>query len=152
VLVRREDYRWPPQGAANPGKAYLDKLIFREVAEDALRAGVLQSGQAHIVKGIAPFDEPLLEEQGFRIYGQRPLLNVTDQISIRVDNKLVNHRNVRFALSIGVNRAELVDTVLSKSYSPTTALLRKDSPGYVTFDRELAYDPDKANKLLDEAG
>jgi peptide/nickel transport system substrate-binding protein len=152
VLVRREDYRWPPQGAANPGKAYLDKLVFREVAEDALRAGVLQSGQAHIVKGIAPSDEPLLEAQGFRIYGQRPLLNTTDQISIRVDNKLVNDRNVRFALSIGVNRKETVDTVLSNSHSPTTALLRKDSPGYVAFDRELAYDPDKANKLLDEAG
>jgi peptide/nickel transport system substrate-binding protein len=152
TLVRREDYRWPPEGAENPGKAYLEKIVFREIAEDGLRSGVLQSGQAHVVKGIPPSDEAQLEAQGFKIYGQRPLLNVTDQISIRVDNKLVGDRNVRFALSIGVNRAELVDTVLSKSYTPTTALLRKDSPGYVAFDKELAYDPDQANKLLDDAG
>jgi peptide/nickel transport system substrate-binding protein len=152
TLVRRDDYRWPPMGAENPGKAYLEKLVFREIAEDGLRTGVLQSGQAHIVKGIPPSDEAQLEAQGFQIYGQRPLLNVTDQISIRVDNKLVGDRNVRFALSIGINRAELVDTVLSKSYSPTTALLRKNSPGYVAFDKELAFDPDRANKLLDEAG
>jgi peptide/nickel transport system substrate-binding protein len=152
VLVRREEYRWPPQGAQNPGKAYLDKIIFREIIEEGIRTGALQSGQADIVKGIQPADETLLESQGFHIYGQRPLLNVTDQISIRVDNKLVADRDVRFALSIGINRKELVDTVLSKSYSPTTALLLKDSPGYVSFDKELAYDPDKANALLDGAG
>jgi len=152
VLVRREDYRWPPQGAQNPGKAYLDKIIFREIIEEGIRTGALQSGQADVVKGIQPSDETLLEGQGFRIYGQRPLLNVTDQISIRVDNKLVSDRNVRYALSIGINRRELVDTVLSKSYAPTTALLLKDSPGYVAFDKELAYDPDKANALLDAAG
>jgi peptide/nickel transport system substrate-binding protein len=152
TLVRREDYRWPPAGAANPGKAYLEKVVFREVAEDGLRTGVLQSGQAHVVKGIPPSDEEGLQAQDFLIHGQRPLLNVVDQISIRVDNKLVSERDVRFALSIGVNRAELVDTVLSKSYSPATGLLRRNSPGYVTFDKELAYDPDRANRLLDDAG
>jgi peptide/nickel transport system substrate-binding protein len=152
TLIRREDYRWPPAGAANPGKAYLEKVVFREVAEDGLRTGVLQSGQAHVVKGIPPSDEEGLLAQRFLIHGQRPLLNVVDQISIRVDNKLVSERDVRYALSIGVNRAELVDTVLSKSYSATTGLLRRNSPGYVTFDRELAYDPDKANRLLDNAG
>lgn len=151
-LVRRDDYRWPPEGAENPGKAYLEGIVFREIPEDGLRAGVLQSGQAHVVKGIPPSDEAQLQAQGFSIYGQRPLLNVTDQISIRVDNKIVSDRNFRFALSIGINRAELVETVLSKSYTPTTALLRRDSPGYVAFDKELAYDPDRANALLNDAG
>jgi len=152
VLSRRDDYAWPPEGAANPGKPYLQEVVYREIVEEGLRTGALQSGQVHIAKGIQPSDEALLADEGFRIYGQKPLLNVTDQISIRVKNPLVEDRRVRLALSIGIDRKELVETVLSKSYGPTTGLLVRGSPEYVSFDKELAFDPKKANQLLDEAG
>lgn len=152
TLIRREDYKWPPHGARNRSKAYLEKVTFREIAEPGLRTGALLTGQVDVAKGIQPSDEQQLQDQGFNIYGQKPLLNVVDQISIRVENKLVSDRNVRYALSIGFDRRELVDTVLSKSYEPTTALFVEGTPGRVAFDRELAYDPAKANRLLDEAG
>lgn len=152
VLTRREDYAWPPQGASNKGKAYLDRVIYREITEEGLRTGALRSNQAHLVKGIQPADEAGLEKDGFVIYGQRPILNVVDQISVRAKNPLVADEKVRRALSIGINRRELVDTVLSKSYHPATGLLIRTAPGHTSFDSELAFDPKKANQLLDEAG
>lgn len=152
VIVRRDDYAWPPEGARNPGKPYLDRIVFREIAEEGLRTGALESGQVHVAKGIQPADEAELESEGFKIYGQKPILNVVDQISIRVDNPLVSDPRVRRALAIGVDRKELVDTVLSRNYNPTTGLLVAGSPGHVRFDKELAYDPKEANRLLDAAG
>lgn len=152
VIARREGYAWPPEGAKNPGAAYLDRVVFREIAEEGLRTGALASGQVHVAKGIQPADEAQLESQGFKIYGQKPILNVVDQISIRVDNPLVSDPRVRRALSIGVDRKDLVDTVLSKNYNPTTGLLVAGSPGHVRFDKDLTFDPKEANRLLDEAG
>ncbi len=152
VLARREEYAWPPHGASNKGKAYLDRMIYREITEEGLRTGALRSNQAHLVKGIQPADEAGLEKDGFVIHGQRPILNVVDQISVRAKNPLVNDVRVRRALSIGINRKELVDTVLSKSYHPATGLLIRTAPGHISFESELAFDPKKANELLDEAG
>lgn len=58
---------------------------------------------------------------------------------------------VREALSISINRQELVDTVLSGAGTPATGWLAPQTPGY-DADAEIPYDPERAKELLAEAG
>lgn len=58
---------------------------------------------------------------------------------------------VREALSISINRQELVDTVLSGAGTPATGWLCPSTPGY-DANAEIPYDVDRAKELLQEAG
>ena len=54
VLVKNPDYAWPPEGAAHVGPAWLDRLVFKNVPEEATRVAVLENGQAGVVDLISP--------------------------------------------------------------------------------------------------
>lgn len=55
------------------------------------------------------------------------------------------------ALVPAINRKELVDNVLGPEFKPATSTLASATPGYAPLD-DVTYDPDKAEKILDEAG
>lgn len=58
---------------------------------------------------------------------------------------------VREALSISIDREELVSTVLSGAGTAATGWLCPSTPGY-DADADIPYDPDRAKELLEEAG
>ncbi|QOY61241.1 ABC transporter substrate-binding protein [Thermophilibacter immobilis] len=58
---------------------------------------------------------------------------------------------VRQALSLAVNRQELIDTVLNGAGVAATGWLAPQTPGYDS-SAELPYDPERAKELLAEAG
>lgn len=58
---------------------------------------------------------------------------------------------VREALSISINRQELVDTVLAGAGTPAMAFLGPKEDGYDP-NAEIPYDPERAKELLSEAG
>src|SRR5262245_39191965 len=49
-LVRNDDYNWPPDGMDHTGPAYLDGIVYKEVAEPATRMTVLQAGEANVTQ------------------------------------------------------------------------------------------------------
>src|SRR5699024_8446598 len=55
---------------------------------------------------------------------------------------------VRKAIILGVNRQELVDTVLSDQFLPATSVLAANTPAYLDLSADLAFDPDQALSLL----
>lgn len=58
---------------------------------------------------------------------------------------------VRQALSLAINRQELIDTVLNGAGVAATGWLAPQTPGYDS-SAELPYDPERAKELLAEAG
>jgi len=56
------------------------------------------------------------------------------------------------ALQVGIDRQALKDTVLSDSYEIAGSILNHKAPGFVDLSADLAYDPEKAKSLLEEAG
>ncbi|MGQ9632382.1 MAG: ABC transporter substrate-binding protein [bacterium] len=67
---------------------------------------------------------------------------------------LINDRRFRIALSVAINREEINELVFLGLGEPRAATVPPQSPGYKEeFARMHAeYDPNKANKLLDEMG
>lgn len=150
-LKAREDYNWGPAKLAHQGRPHLDGIKYIITGEDSVRIGALIAGQADFIRQIQAYDEPQVEAQGFTIYapGTR---GVNNSIVFRPDNPLVADVKVRKALSLAVNRDEIVSTLFSKNYPPATSIIASTAIGYVDQSDKLAFDLDKAKALLDEAG
>ena len=150
-LTVREDYNWGPAKLEHQGRAYLDGINYIVTAEDSVRIGALLAGQADFIRQIQAYDEGQVEAQSFTIYapGTR---GVNNSIVFRPDNPLVSDIKVRKALSLAVNRDEILSTIFSKNYPKATSIIASTAIGYVAQEDKLGYDPEKAEALLDEAG
>ncbi len=68
--------------------------------------------------------------------------------------KLLNDLRFRIALSLAINRQQIIDAVFSGFGEPAQGSPGKESPFYYEKLRNnyIEYDPDRANELLDELG
>ncbi|MGF9564829.1 TIGR04028 family ABC transporter substrate-binding protein [Neorhizobium sp. JUb45] len=150
-LKVREDYKWGPAKLEHQGRAYLDEIKYIVTGEDSVRIGALLAGQADFIRQIQAYDEGQVEAQSFTIYapGTRGMNN---SIAFRPDNPLLADVKVRKALSLAVNRDEIISTIFSKNYPKATSVLASTAIGYVPQTDKLEFDLEKAEALLDEAG
>jgi peptide/nickel transport system substrate-binding protein len=150
-LVARKDYNWGPKPFAHQGPAYLDGIKFIVTPEDSVRIGSLLAGQADFIRQLQAYDEKQVSAQNFPIYAA-PTRGVNDSVAFRPDNALVADARVRQALLHATNAKEIVETLFSANYPQATSVISSAAAGYVDLSSKLAYDPEKAKQLLDEAG
>jgi peptide/nickel transport system substrate-binding protein len=154
TLAKRADYAWPPAGSANQGAAYLDTIEFRNISEVGLRAGAVTSGQVDVARGIQPSDEATITAAGDNLIRTTVPISSSNYGAFRIVDPVVADKDVRLALQKGIDRDALVKTVLTDSYQPAASIFGHDFPdgGFLDLSDEISYDPDEANRLLDQAG
>lgn len=152
VLAKRPDYAWAPETAENQGAAYLDKVVVKYLPEVAHRAGAIQSGQVDLVRGLQPADEAAVAAGGNQVLPAEGIDLTANTAAVRIGSGKLADEKVRQALQVGIDRQALKDTVLSDSYQIAGSILNHKAPGFVDLSTDLAYDPEKAKSLLDEAG
>jgi peptide/nickel transport system substrate-binding protein len=150
-LAARKDYNWAPSSSKHQGRAYLDEIKIIVTPEDNVRVGALTSGQADFVRYVQAYDEKTVKDAGFQIYAE-PTRGVNNGLYLRPTNSILKDLDVRKALQAGTNAKEVVDTLFTSSYPLATSVLSHLAQGYTDLSGDLAYDPDKANALLDKAG
>lgn len=150
-LKARDDYNWAPKSFEHQGRAYLDAIQYIVTPEDSVRIGALLAGQADFIRQIQAYDEPQVEAQGYLIHSA-PTRGVNNNAVFRPDNPLVADIRVRQALTAATNTDEIVKTLFSSHYPKATSVIASTALGYVDLSDKLAYDPEKAKALLDEAG
>ncbi|MEV0234565.1 TIGR04028 family ABC transporter substrate-binding protein [Nonomuraea sp. NPDC050786] len=150
-LVARKDYNWAPPSSKHQGRAYLDEIKIIVTPEDNVRVGALTSGQADFVRYVQAYDEKTVKDAGFQLYAE-PTRGVNNGLYLRPRNSILKDVKVRKALQAGTNAKEVVDTLFTGSYPQATSVLSHLAQGYTDLSKDLAYDPDKADRLLDEAG
>ena len=69
--MRNPDYDWAPEGMSHTGPAYLERIIYKEVAEPATRMTVLQTDEANFTHFPVLDEVASMEEQGFQVYPGR---------------------------------------------------------------------------------
>lgn len=150
-LVKRKDYNWGPAAVGHTGPAYLDSITYKLVSEPSLRVASVQSGQADVAYNASPQELKSLHEEGFTVATPRYLGFVNGWA---VNTKLPPYDDVkvRQALQDGVNRQEIIDTVYTPDWKLATSFIQSNVPGATDHSDLLAYDPARAEKLLDEAG
>ena len=119
--------------------------------EDSVRIGSLLAGQADYVRYVQAFDEDRVESAGFTLYAPQTR-GVNNSIALRPENPLLADIKVRQALVAAVDAQEVVDTLFTENYPVATSVLSQEALGYKDESEHYAYDPEKAEELLDEAG
>jgi peptide/nickel transport system substrate-binding protein len=150
-LSVRKDYRWGPSRLTQQGRANLDGIKVIVTGEDSVRIGALQAGQADFIRQIQAYDEKQTQDQGFTIYAA-PTRGVNDSVAFRPDNPLVSDLRVRQALLHATDSKQIVETLFSVNYPQAKSVIASSAAGFVDLSAKLKFDPDLANRLLDEAG
>nr|BFE61084.1 TIGR04028 family ABC transporter substrate-binding protein [Dactylosporangium thailandense] len=152
VLNKRKDYDWAPDGVGHTGSAYLDKITVRIAGQNSVRTGLLQSGQADVIRDVPTADEQRLGQTGFTVLPAKQIA-YSVQIRVRPNSAATADVRVRQAIQHAVNRKELVDTLyFTDIWKPATSVIESGVPGWVDLSAKLTNDVDKANNLLDQAG
>ncbi|GAA3670233.1 ABC transporter substrate-binding protein [Microbacterium marinilacus] len=150
-LVRNDDYDWAPeQITAHQGPAYLEGLTFVVMPEASVRNGSLQSGQIDVNSGVSVQDRATLDAQGFPVHTySNP--GAPTNLWINVTQEPLDDVRVRQAITHALDREELASVVFEEQ-EPATNTVSSSTPGYQSQEDLLAYDPELAGELLDEAG
>jgi peptide/nickel transport system substrate-binding protein len=151
---RNPDYRWSNATAAHQGPAYLDRLTFKNVPEEATRVAVLQSKQVHAADGIPPQNIVALKgDSGFRVL-EKELLNNNYTLYLNAAKAPWNDEAIRQAVKLSLD----IDTVVRVIYLGTQPRAWSPlSPSIFASDdaalaRSWKPDPKRAAQILDEKG
>jgi peptide/nickel transport system substrate-binding protein len=154
-LSKRAGYGWASELNAHQGEAYLDAVHINYVAEDSVRVGNLASGASDIAWPRNPFtpeDRALLESSGATIES-RSLPGPSSAYYPNVsDGHPLSEKAVRDALQIAIDRETYAATIYGADYPVVEGAFDTTTPFFVSQADLLAYDPEKAGEILDEAG
>lgn len=153
VLVRNPDYRWAPEGASHQGAAFLERLTFRNVPEEATRVAVLQSGQAGAADLIPPQNLASFKSSNDYTLLEGELLNHNYSLFLNSDRAPWNDPRARTAFRQSLD----LDAAVSAIYFGTTKRAWSPlSPSLLAYDKGLenSWKSDRAGaaKTLDELG
>lgn len=150
VLVKNENY-W------NADKVKLEEITIRFIENKATALAAFETGEIDGFRAIPPTDLPRLkaESDAFQVV---PSMATTYYL-INNKQKPLDNVKVRMALSLAIDRTELIENVLQSTDIPAYGLV---SPGYVyngvdfntgnTYGLAATAKVEEAQQLLAEAG
>ena len=145
IILERDPGYW---GSPRPN---LDRLVLRVVPDMASQLEQLFAGQLNVVQAVSP-------QEADRVQANRDL-NLVEFPSrmwgmVGWNNRLpmFADRRVRKALSLGINRKSLVDTVFRGHATLSAGPVLSSTWAYNRTLPQLSYDPVQAAQLLAQAG
>ncbi len=162
MVARRNPFYWKVDPAGNQ-LPYIDEIVYMDVADSAMTTFKAMSGEVDFqARRIDAANYPLFMENRHR-GNYRVLRDLSpDTLTIYVNQyskddeirPILQDRRFRIALSIGLNRKELIDVIFNGMAVPSRGVTSPFDPVYLPeFDAKyLEYDPDEARRLLDEVG
>ncbi|ANY09339.1 ABC transporter substrate-binding protein [Pseudonocardia sp. HH130630-07] len=151
VLAKRPGYDWGSAAFTRPGEALLDRAEFRVVPESGVRSGSLQSGEVDAIASVGQQDEAPLAAAGVELPA-RPNPGLPFGITFNQDTPLGGDAAVRRAVSLGIDRDEVVAAVYPSQTRRATGPLSSTTPSYADQSALTGYDPAAATAALDAAG
>lgn len=134
-------------------KAQIPNIFISFVPDDATVVSSLVSGDSDVGTFIAAGDTPALKEAGVNIalvasgYNEGLFFNVSPELG----NPALQDINVRKALVMLINR-DKINTDLNLGLVQTGSSFWENTPYKNPDTQPIAYDPEGAKKLLDDAG
>ena len=139
-----------------PGLPYLDGLEYRIIPDETARLAALRAGTAHYTWSVDPLiDRQLQGARGVTLLDPKSYC-AQHGLAFNQTKPPFNDVRVRRAVSVGINRKELIASVLRGRGGISTKIPPCDAPfGYAGDDKGLPYyapDPALGKKLLADAG
>jgi peptide/nickel transport system substrate-binding protein len=147
VLNRNADY-WGE-------KPYLDRIVFRFITDTTAALTLLKNGEVDFVPRLDPIQ---YVDQTKRPAFEKSFVKTTYDIGSRVfitwnnDRPLFKDKRVRQAMSLLIDRQQIIQAVLFGLGKPAASMFPPSSPNSNPAVKSPPYDPQGAATLLDEAG
>ena len=150
--------RWDDYGGWNAimdheGPAYLDSVTIRFIGEDAVRAAMLETGDAHIIRELPAANvEDYEDREGYElITGYQAGTGL--QMVINIRNAPLNILEVRQALQWATDQKAVNDLAYSGLYLISDGPVNVVHPCYWPGAADMyGHDPARAAELLEEVG
>lgn len=153
VMVANEDYNWGSKNMDHEGRPYLDKLTFQTIAEQSVRIGSTVSGQVQGTDEIQPVDYPTLQAAGVQSVGRPAGGQVLSFLPNTAPERILSDKAVRQAIQVAIDRATISKTLFDPEYQPPAkSIISSSVPGWADVSAGMKHDPEKAKKILDDAG
>lgn len=140
VIARYDAYPGP--------RAQYDGIVFRFVPDVSTRLFMIQRGEADLALRLGPAEVKQLTGSKIKIHSINGR-NIFYQLNYT--KAPTSDRRVRLAVNYAVDKAAIIEKVLQGAGSPARSVIEAMVWGHVPVGT-YAYDPDKARKLLQEAG
>ncbi len=142
-LVNNEDY-WGDN-------AHVDTVTFKVVPESTTRNADLERGFVHITDPVEPIEVQHISDSDFATVVQKPSASLS-YIGFNVDKEPFNDPKVRQAISMIINKEEIIDGIYEGFGIPAKGPLAPSIFGYNEDVEPIEYDVEKAKELMEEAG
>jgi peptide/nickel transport system substrate-binding protein len=142
ILERNADY-WGEKGK-------LETIIYRPIPEAASRIIALESGDVDVITQIPPKDTQRLEREPDVVVKKTVSIGA-QQFRFHCKRKPFTDPRVRQAISYAVDRRSILENLMPGMADPSTGPLTPRMRGRADLG-EIPYDPEKAKRLLAEAG
>jgi len=152
-LVRNADYNWAPSTARHQGPAYLERIVWKFIQEPSVRFASLQAGEVDVIESVPPESHEAARRNPDveLIIAQRPGNPTNGTFNLRrapFDDIRVREAFVRSADIEGA-----LKSVYFGEFPRAGGPLSVATPFYSgEFERSQDYDPQRAARLLDDAG
>jgi peptide/nickel transport system substrate-binding protein len=132
-------------------KAFLRRVIFRAIPDNAARLQALQTGEIQGYDLVEPQDVPTVQKNSKLKILDRPAFNVA-YVTINQKVKPFDNILVRQAVAYGLDRAGVVKTFYAGRGTVANEFMPPEVVGYSKTVRKYSYNPAKAKQLLRQAG
>ncbi len=128
----------------------VDFITYRKVDEDTTRVSSLRTGEVDIARSVPTDQVETLKSEGLQIQ-QTDIARNTFLVVNCSGNSPFKDIKMREALSLCIDRQLLIDSIVGAG-TPSRYPVPANCTGYNDEAKELKYDPERAAKLLKEAG
>jgi ABC-type transport system substrate-binding protein len=153
LLARNDAYSVASPMFQNSGPAYVDGVEIRIIPEDNTRLAEFQAGNVQLVQDVPQGDvDRLTRTPGVSIVKYDQLQ--TSYLGFNTAKPPFDDARVRQAVSLAINRDEIVTGANFGLGTPARTMLTPNTPFYWTGSEQAAptFDLAKAGSLLDQAG
>ncbi len=149
TYVANPDWWGHDDPEAARGKVSFDKLVWRFLPEDTVRAAAAQAGEVDIAQFVTPDQcNVAANDDSLRCASVASV----ETMFARMGNKgLFEDIRVRKAFNLAINKELIVDTILGGAATITGQIVNATATGHNPNLQPYPYDPDEARALLEAA-
>jgi peptide/nickel transport system substrate-binding protein len=150
LTITRNPHYWQKDsfGTALP---YLATVTFKPITNESVMYTNLETGTINAAQGLAPSDTQSAKSNPSLVYKQIPGLSFNG-FMLNTKSAPLDNVNVRQAIEWGVNRQEIVTSVLDNIGVVAQGPIPPSSWAYSSSFAPYGYDTNKAKALLQQAG
>jgi glutathione transport system substrate-binding protein len=144
ITVKKNPDYW------QPGKPYVDQIVFKDVPDASQRLAMLKTGEAQFVYPVSPVDAKALAGNSAVKVSNDPSIYVT-YVAMNELHKPFDDQRVRLALNYAVDKQALIDSL----YQGYASLMHSEIAPQVWGYKDVGtypFDLAKAKALLAQAG